>query len=147
MPNMNTRRIVAEWVRDSTIGFVLIVGGVTLADLVDLSLGSHAPLLSLICFCVSLVPFFWFAKRKGVIAFDLLHVVAWFAFVPLLAWLLSYPSVAAWLHDHEYYSAFLFPITVLGPIWLYRSIRKSPRFGFRVRRRGNYSTITRTPTH
>jgi len=120
---MSTRRIVAEWLRDSTIGFLLLVGGISVVDVVNLLFGWKSLLLYLPCMCIGLIPFFWFAKRKGAITFDVLDFFAWLVFCTLSAFVLSYPSAAEWLHEHEYYGAFLFPISVLGSVWIYRGIR------------------------
>lgn len=127
---MSTRRIVAEWLRDSMIALALIVAGVTAMEVLAIYFGWQSRLLRTICECVSFVPFLWFAKRKGVMDFDLVDVVVWLAFGALLAFVLSYPSVTGWLHEHERCSAILFPVTVLGSIYVYRNIRNFCAFRF-----------------
>ena len=122
-PRISTRRIVAEWLRDSAIGFLLFVGGMSLVDILRLLFGWESRLLSLPCMYVGFFPFLWFAKRKGAIAFDNLDVFAWIIFGILSAWVLSYSSVLDWLGEHTYYGDLVFPISVLAPIFLYRGIR------------------------
>ncbi len=121
---MSTRRIVAEWLRDSAIGFLLLVGGMAIVDVLRLSFGWKSRLLYSPCMCIGLLPFLWFAKRKGAIAFDLVDVFAWLVLCILSARVLSCSSVTAWLDEHTYYGTLAFAISVLGPIWLYRGIRE-----------------------
>lgn len=121
---MSTRRIVAEWLRDSAIGFLLLVGGIAIVDVLRLSFGWKSRLLYSPCMCIGLLPFLWFAKRKGAIASGFPDLFAFMILGVLSASVLSYPSAAAWLHEHTYYCTLVFAISVLGPIWLYRGIRE-----------------------
>ncbi len=95
-----------------------------LADILALPFGRKSLLAHSVCVCIGMIPFLWFAKRKGVIVFDLLDFVTLSALVALDAVALQRIPID---FRHEY-GAFLFPIPVLC-FMLYRGIRnlRAPR--------------------
>jgi hypothetical protein len=121
---MNPYRGVVEWLRDSTIGFLLIVGGVALAEIVHACFGWQLPLMV----AAGLFPFLWFAKKKGVMAFDFVDGIAWLTYVVVMGCVLSCPWLSLWLRGlrelYPSYGVLVFALSVLAPIWLYRAGRR-----------------------
>ena len=75
---MHPLRIVYESLLDCVIGFALIVAGLAFAVWLG---GGGTAFWFTACFCIGMLPFAWFAKKRGSVKFSWWDYLAWAAFI------------------------------------------------------------------
>lgn len=82
--SMSNGKIILEWLRDSVIGFVLILAAIAAANWIHGIVSFYYPSLYWCWYAVSIVPFCLFARWRGVSGFESpVGIVRWIAVVPV----------------------------------------------------------------
>jgi hypothetical protein len=81
---MSNRKIVVNWLRDSIIGFGLILLAIAIANSLHALVWFHHPKLYWCWFAVGIVPFCLFARWRGVSSFDTwTQILRWIGVIPV----------------------------------------------------------------
>lgn len=67
---MTRKQIIAEWLRNSAIAFWFVIGGFLLAGALSKLWGAHSSIVYMACLSVGMIPFCWFARQRGALAFS-----------------------------------------------------------------------------
>jgi hypothetical protein len=114
---MHPLRIVYESLRDCVIGFALIVAGFAFAVWLW---GGSTTFWFTVCLCTGMLPFAWFAKKRGSAKFSWWDYLAWAAFV-LMVSTVSESFKETW----GQWASVTFLAVSFGCFgWMYQTIRK-----------------------
>ena len=102
---MDNWTIINEWLRDSAIGFLLIIAGFGLAELLKELFQTSNPMAYSCFLCIGIIPFVWFAaKRLGrKIGWQ---YAAWFGFI------IAMSGIQMFLESHLGTSRFSYVLTL-----------------------------------
>ena len=117
---MHACQIIVEWLRDSLVGFMLLVAAIVIAGLLTRLFGGQGSPLYMIYLCIGILPFLWFAKKRQVFKGDWWDRLAWAAFIVAIS---SVPvgtggRLGRWPH-----TAFVV-VSMFCFGWIYQTIRR-----------------------
>lgn len=112
---MNSRTIVKEWLRDSAVGFALLVVAALLSGVLHCALTPEFGGAYAVWFALCLLPFLFFARGRGALSFGSWEIPAFLVFALLIA---VVPRTFLG-HDVSYIVAVL---VFVGLLWLIRRL-------------------------
>ena len=110
---MSSRTIVKEWLRDSAIGFALVVGAALLSGLLHPAVTPEFRGAYAVWFALCMLPFLFFARSRGTLSFNSWEIVAFLVFALLIG---SVPRTFLGRHLSLVVTVLLF----VGLMWLIR---------------------------